>query len=297
MGVLRFHIFGDFQHFGDAVPVAGGALDFWGFGDEWPVQFGAAGAVGEVDVGFAAFDEEFFGVAFDGSSLFAGGFAGVGGEKCDQQLARVDVFALGEPVPCDDVAEILGASKNDVSLKSKFLVDGGFEIFAEFVEVTLVGCEDDVAALDVGLRIAEFEGCEEFLQIVHFDAVVAANVDAAEHADDDGHSGDDTAKFANARARSRRSLRLEVEIRRRGRTRLRGGDGHRGERYIGAYRLDFYVAQKDVTRTVEQNAEGNSGRVIRNIENDLVVLPVLGTFHRAILHVVEREHFGRRRSA
>ena len=133
IGVLRFHLFCDFQHFGDAVPVAGGALDFQGFGDEGPVELGAAGAIGEVDVGFAAFDKEFFGDAFDGSSLFAGGFAGVGGEKCDEQFAGVDVFALGERVSSDDFAEIFCGAQDCVGLEAEFFVDSGLENFAEFV--------------------------------------------------------------------------------------------------------------------------------------------------------------------
>ncbi len=101
-------------------------------------------------------------------------------------------------------------AENRVGLEAEFFVDGGFEIFAELVEIALVGFEDDVAALHVGLRIAEFQRCAEFLEIVHFDAVVRAEIYAAQHADDDIHDGDDTRNL-----RSRVALRLEIEIRRR----------------------------------------------------------------------------------
>ena len=48
--------------------------------------------------------------------------------------------------------------------------------------------EDDVTALDVGLRVFQFQRDAERLERVHFDHVAAANVHAAEHADDDWHS-------------------------------------------------------------------------------------------------------------
>ena len=50
--------------------------------------------------------------------------------------------------------------------------------------------EDDVAALDIGLRVFQFQPDAERLERVHLDQVVAADVHAAEHADDDWHSGE-----------------------------------------------------------------------------------------------------------
>jgi hypothetical protein len=76
---------------------------------------------------------------------------------------------------------------------------------------------------------------------------VRAEIDAAQHADDDVHAGDDTGKFAICVG-----LRFEVEVCRSRRTRLRGGDGHRGEWDIEAYRFDSYVAQQNIAGTVQQ---------------------------------------------
>lgn len=52
-----------------------------------------------------------------------------------------------------------------------------------------IGEEDHISALHVGLRGFAFGGFVEGAKGVHFDFLVAADVDAAQHGNDDGHGG------------------------------------------------------------------------------------------------------------
>ncbi|MGB7846229.1 MAG: hypothetical protein WBL63_11480, partial [Candidatus Acidiferrum sp.] len=78
-------------------------------------------------------------------------------------------------------------------------------------EVLLFGEKDNVAALNVGLRRFKFERLIEGAQSVHFDFVVAADVDSTEHGNDRGHgerqysAGVETAKIEKRK--------WEIEIR------------------------------------------------------------------------------------
>ena len=78
-------------------------------------------------------------------------------------------------------------AKNHIGTKAEAAFDGGLNLAGQFGEVALFCFEDDVAALDESLAAGEFQGFVERTERIHFDFVVASDVDAAKHRDDDGH--------------------------------------------------------------------------------------------------------------
>ena len=97
-------MFSDFEHFGDAVPVAASAGGIEGFIDERPGEFGLADTMGEIDVEFAAAGVELFAAGIDFHEAIAGRLTGVASKEGDQEFAGLDAMATGEGISGNDMA-------------------------------------------------------------------------------------------------------------------------------------------------------------------------------------------------
>ena len=87
----------------------------------------------------------------------------------------------------DHVSQLVSGAKDDARPKAKLALDRILDQLRQRSDVLRVCPEDDVAALYVGLRVAQAERRIEVTQRVHLDLVVASNIDATEHGDNDGH--------------------------------------------------------------------------------------------------------------
>jgi hypothetical protein len=132
---------------------------------------------------------ELFRIALYLEEIRAGLRAGFIGKEDDEDFAGIEVAAGGERGVGDDVAEFGDGTEEDVRTKTEFPVDGILDAFGEESEIFVLSVKDDVATLDEGLGIFEFEGEVEGAKGVHFYFVVAADVDATKHGDNDGHGG------------------------------------------------------------------------------------------------------------
>jgi hypothetical protein len=132
---------------------------------------------------------ELFRIALYLEEIRAGRRAGFARKEDDEDFAGIEVAAGGEGGVGDDVAEFGDGAEEDVRTKTEFSVDGILDAFGEESEIFVLSVEDDVATLDEGLGIFESEGEVEGAKGVHFDFVVAADVDATKHGDNDGHGG------------------------------------------------------------------------------------------------------------
>ena len=131
---------------------------------------------------------EFFGEGLEGVELGLRFGAGGVGQERDEKFAGFDVLALGEGIDGEGGAEIVGGAEDDFRFDLEGLLDGGLNFPGELRCRLLFRAEDDVATLDVGLRVFELERGVEGAECVHFNAVVGADIDAAEHGDEYGHS-------------------------------------------------------------------------------------------------------------
>jgi hypothetical protein len=184
---LCFHLLRHFQHFGHAVPVAACAGGPERALNGRPGKFGSALAVGKVDISFASDEMHFFWPNLNGQRLFPSFFAGIACKKVDQQLAGLDSAALGEWVPHDNLPQFRQGAQHHARPESKGFFDCILEALGKLDQVFFTAAEDDVAALDVGLRVFQFQRHAKRLERVHLDQIAAADVDAAKHTDDDWH--------------------------------------------------------------------------------------------------------------
>lgn len=129
----------------------------------------------------------FFGAGVDVAKFGVSFWSGIASQETDEEFAGMDVAAFGEGVSRDDIAQFTGCAVNDAGAKAEFAFDGFFDAFRKRGEVALAGTENDVAAIDVGLAAGEFQGFIKGAEGVHFNLIVAGDVDAAEQGDDDGH--------------------------------------------------------------------------------------------------------------
>ena len=113
--------------------------------------------------------------------------AGIAGQKGDEKFAGLDVGASCEGISGDDTVKFGRSAKNDVGAAGEFLFDAGLDALGYYIEFAFAGFEDDVSALQVGLRIFEFERSVKGAESVHLDFAVAADVDGTEHGDKDRH--------------------------------------------------------------------------------------------------------------
>ena len=93
-------------------------------------------------------------------------------------------LAKGFRVTTSGIPPLCAASRR---AETEVLFDCVLYPLGKLGQVFFSAAEDDVAALDVCLRVFQFQRDTERLERVHFDHVAAANVHAAEHADDDWH--------------------------------------------------------------------------------------------------------------
>jgi len=115
--------------------------------------------------------------------------------ESDEQFAWLDAAPFGERISGDDVAQFIRRAKNHIGARAEAARDGGLNLAGKFCELARFRFENDVAALDESLVAGEFQEFVERTERVHFDFVVASDIDAAKHRDDDGHG----AKKYNAR--------------------------------------------------------------------------------------------------
>ena len=87
----------------------------------------------------------------------------------------------------NDIAEFGDGANDDVGTEAEFAFDGRFEEFRDLSEVLAAGAKQNNAALQLSLRILEFQRAAKITENIHFDFIVATDVDAAKHGDEDGH--------------------------------------------------------------------------------------------------------------
>ena len=92
-----------------------------------------------------------------GQRLFPGLLAGISGEKVDQQLAGFDAAAFGERVPRDYLLQFRQGAQHHAGPEAGGLFNGVLDALGKFHQVFFAAAENDVAALDIGLRVFEFE--------------------------------------------------------------------------------------------------------------------------------------------
>src|SRR5579862_6299088 len=72
-------------------------------------------------------------------------------------------------------------------MKPKVLLDRIFDLPGNRLAIPLIRYENDIAALYIRLNVAKPERRVERSQRIHLDHVIAANIHAAEHGDQDRH--------------------------------------------------------------------------------------------------------------
>ena len=135
-----------------------------------------------------ALDVEFLGSNVHGKELFARLCAGLGSEESHDEPARIETGALGEGIACNGGAKFRYGSQQNLGTKAALPLNRGLDEFRKLRRVSFRGAEDYVAALQVRLRMLEFQREVEVAEGFHFDFVVAADVDAAKHGNEDGHN-------------------------------------------------------------------------------------------------------------
>src|ERR1700685_3966720 len=118
----------------------------------------------------------------------------------------MQVAVGGEWSGGNGASEFVGSAEDDFGAKSEAALDGILNFPGQrdgiFLVVREFAAEDDIATLNEGARAVKFEGFVEGAQGVHLDLVAADHVDAAEHGDEDRHSGSITLS-GRERCRSR----------------------------------------------------------------------------------------------
>src|SRR5579864_3934620 len=113
--------------------------------------------------------------------------SGIGGQKIDQEPARIDCLPRGEGVSLDGGSNFGRGAEDDVGTKAAAALDSLLEPLGESLEIPLPGAEDDVTALQVSARVGESERFAELAERVHLDLVVAPQVDGAEQGNHHWH--------------------------------------------------------------------------------------------------------------
>src|SRR5690349_6291657 len=72
-------------------------------------------------------------------------------------------------------------------MKTEALFDGTLDLPRQQTEVAALGPEQDIAAIDEGLRVPQVERLVERAELAHLNLAVPAQVDAAKHRNDHGH--------------------------------------------------------------------------------------------------------------
>ncbi len=107
----------------------------------------------------------------------------------------------------DDGLELVDCNNDDAGLIIEFFGKGGFDFGGEFWETGFGRVKDNITALDVGFDFAEAEGFETYLEVGHFDNIVAADIDAAKEGEVVRHGYFCKRKFFGGRA-----CRCDIEL-------------------------------------------------------------------------------------
>jgi len=188
-GILP-ELFGEFEELRDGVPVAHGARSFQRALDYRRGEARARHAVGEIDVQLAAIQVDFLGSDFELEKAFASFIGWQSAQEPHPKFVRFYAATLGEGIASDDVAEFRKGSHNYVRAEAGFAFDAVLDLRGDSGEIAFAGAEGDIATLEESLDILEIERFADAAEDVHFDFVVATNVDAAQQADDDRHNGE-----------------------------------------------------------------------------------------------------------
>ena len=84
-------------------------------------------------------------------------WTGLARQEGDQDFARLQFGAFCEWTGGNCFSQFVGRTEDDLRAKSEFLLDRILNLLSKLSRVFLPGPEDDVAALDIGARILEFE--------------------------------------------------------------------------------------------------------------------------------------------
>jgi beta-N-acetylhexosaminidase len=105
-----------------------------------------------------------------------------------QEFVRLDTTPGSEWVSCDCISEFGSSAKYHAGAKTEIPLDRALNPLCQRGKTLRLGPENHVAARYVGLRVSQPERLVKRPQCIHFDPVVANQIDAAEHGDDHGHS-------------------------------------------------------------------------------------------------------------
>lgn len=182
----RIEGFGDGEELVDGVPVTRGAGSCEDAIEKSGRELGTSDAVRKVNIEFPALNMEFFGTGIFLKDHSESVLRWMRCKKAHKKFGWFDVGAFGEGIVVDDAAEIGGGAKQNRGAEAEFALEGLFDFRGQAGQVGFIGVKDNVAALDVRLDAAEFQGSAQGAQSFHFDDAVAADVYAAKEADDGG---------------------------------------------------------------------------------------------------------------
>ena len=111
------------------------------------------------------------------------------------QFGWIEVLIRHNGIECNDSLHLFRGSYNHQCRDAEILEDLLLDSIGEIGSLQSAALEHDVPALDVGCYLLQAHTRERIAQLVHLDPVVAADVDAAQHGDVNGH-GLGTADFS-----------------------------------------------------------------------------------------------------
>jgi len=133
-------------------------------------------------------DVHFLRVCLDLENLLQRLGSGMALKEHHQEFVRLDTTPGSEWVSCDCISEFGSSAKYHAGAKTEIPLDRALNPLCQRGKTLRLGPENHVAARYVGLRVPQPERLVERPQCIHFDPVVANQIDAAEHGDDHGHS-------------------------------------------------------------------------------------------------------------
>src|SRR5205085_6747453 len=104
-----------------------------------------------------------------------------------KELAWINSLPVREWVSANHIAHFRRAAENHSRTKAELFLDPILNAPGQPCQVALFTLKDHIAALHVGLWLAQFKRLVEDPQLLHPNHVVAANIDPTEHGNNSVH--------------------------------------------------------------------------------------------------------------
>src|SRR3974390_1319572 len=172
-------LFGPGEQLQYRVPVAGGGRHLEG-AIQRRQQFGLPLTLGKVDINLAPAGMDF--LLSDIYRLYlAGDFdRRRPGEEEHGELPRVDIRTAGQGVARHHITHLGGRTQHYAGAELAALFDSRLNSRRDFRRVGLGGAENDIAALNIGPRVAQLERHADVPKHFHADLIVATEIDSAQ---------------------------------------------------------------------------------------------------------------------